>query len=239
MKFVTVETGRNVPEQQFREATMGWRNLAKEYGFDPYLHVKATFDAPYGVRGKYKIEISQKLADQSGEGVANPKRSLMPKWTTRNTELHKWFERDNQLVELRDAKTDRTIIEFRDEDVTDMVESGFLDPRNWHSSLVEYANEMKINPHKNPTEIGKSKRNPTIDSSAQLHFKKSEIESAWLTDDSGDLFLALHLADGKVVEVSVNNVYYAQSPFGSTSYVGKGKDAILKLANKIGAKGIK
>jgi len=55
------------------------------------------------------------------------------------TELETWFERDRAYVELRNAQTDATILEFWDEDVAELVEDGFLNPRDWHGSLYEYA----------------------------------------------------------------------------------------------------
>lgn len=56
-----------------------------------------------------------------------------------NLKLYTWFERDRAHVELRDEDTDRTVVEFWDEDVSQAVEDGFLNPRDWFGSLVEYA----------------------------------------------------------------------------------------------------
>ena len=56
-----------------------------------------------------------------------------------NTELHTWFERDRAHVELRNADTDKTIIEWWDDAVAEAVEDGFLDPRDWEGSAKEYA----------------------------------------------------------------------------------------------------
>lgn len=61
-----------------------------------------------------------------------------------NIELHTWFERDRQLVELRDADTEETIIEWIDDDVTQAIEDGFLDPSDWQGSATEYAKELGI-----------------------------------------------------------------------------------------------
>jgi hypothetical protein len=43
-----------------------------------------------------------------------------------DTELHTWFERDRAHVELRNANTDKTILEFWDEAVSEAYEDGFL-----------------------------------------------------------------------------------------------------------------
>lgn len=60
------------------------------------------------------------------------------------TEIHMWFERDRQLVELRDPETDETIIEWIDDSVSEAVEDGFLDPSYWHGSALKYAVELGL-----------------------------------------------------------------------------------------------
>ena len=69
-------------------------------------------------------------------------------WTTENTTLETWFERDRQYVGLYDTSTasgarNRTIVEWWDDDVPEAIEDGFLDPKRWHESVVEYANHLK------------------------------------------------------------------------------------------------
>ena len=48
--------------------------------------------------------------------------------TIENLDLYTWFERDRAHVELRNKETDKTLIEFWDNEVGEMVEDGFLDP---------------------------------------------------------------------------------------------------------------
>ena len=62
------------------------------------------------------------------------------------TELEMWFERDRAHVELRNAQTDATILEFWDAAVSELVEDGFLNPRDWHGSLYEYAAYLGVLP---------------------------------------------------------------------------------------------
>lgn len=64
------------------------------------------------------------------------------KATTQNTVLHTWFERDRQHVELRDRHDEETLIEWWDEEVTDAVEDGYLDPKGYHQSAVDYYNSI-------------------------------------------------------------------------------------------------
>lgn len=54
-----------------------------------------------------------------------------------------WFERDRAHVELRDAD-DKTVVEWWDVEVQEAVEDGFLDPRDWEGSAIEYAEEMGL-----------------------------------------------------------------------------------------------
>jgi len=61
-----------------------------------------------------------------------------------DTEIHTWFERDRKHVELRDIESNETIIEWWDDEVDEMVEMGFLDPRDWHGSAYEYAVEHNL-----------------------------------------------------------------------------------------------
>lgn len=69
----------------------------------------------------------------------NPRRShSFPSHLWDSTEVDTWFERDRQHVDLR-WKDGQTIVEWWDEDVTQAVEDGFLDPRDYHGSAIEYA----------------------------------------------------------------------------------------------------
>lgn len=67
-------------------------------------------------------------------------------WTRDNTALQTWFERDRALVALSDARTGEVVLDARDQDVEELVEDGFLDPRDWHGSAVEYANTLGLVP---------------------------------------------------------------------------------------------
>lgn len=60
------------------------------------------------------------------------------------TEIYTWFERDRAHVELRAVRTERTIIEWWDEEVTEAIEDGFLNPRDYHASALEYAKERGL-----------------------------------------------------------------------------------------------
>lgn len=61
-----------------------------------------------------------------------------------NLELHTWFERDRAHVELRDRVTDETIVEWWDDEVAQMVEDGFLNPKDYKGSAIEYARSVGI-----------------------------------------------------------------------------------------------
>lgn len=60
------------------------------------------------------------------------------------TEIHTWFERDRQHVELRDVLTEKTIVEWWDKEVTEAIRDGFLDPKDFHGSAFYYADSLGI-----------------------------------------------------------------------------------------------
>jgi len=61
----------------------------------------------------------------------------MPKYR-----IDTWFERDRAMVALYDG--DQEIATWWDDDVLGLVEDGFLDPRNWLKSAVEYTRHLGI-----------------------------------------------------------------------------------------------
>jgi hypothetical protein len=64
-------------------------------------------------------------------------RKASAKLAFSQTEIHTWFERDRAMVDLRDSNTGDTLIEWWDDAVTEAVEDGFLNPRDWHGSAYE------------------------------------------------------------------------------------------------------
>lgn len=68
-------------------------------------------------------------------------------WTTSNTKLSSWFERNRSFIGL-ETTTGETIADWWDEDVHAMFESGYFVPnkgqQRLHQSVVEYANEMGL-----------------------------------------------------------------------------------------------
>lgn len=56
-----------------------------------------------------------------------------------DTECHTWFERDRSHVELRHRLTEKTLVEWWDEAVSEAVNDGFLDPKDYHASAYDYA----------------------------------------------------------------------------------------------------
>jgi len=59
-------------------------------------------------------------------------------------EVHTWFERDRAHVEVRDAKTDETILDLWDDDVQQAIDYGYLDPSDFEGSAIEYAKELGL-----------------------------------------------------------------------------------------------
>jgi hypothetical protein len=74
------------------------------------------------------------------EARRSPRGRRAPtEWTTDNTQINTWFERDRASVVL-ETLDGTTIVEWWDDAVHEAVQDGFLDPRDWHGSAVEQAN---------------------------------------------------------------------------------------------------
>lgn len=56
-----------------------------------------------------------------------------------------WFERDRAMVSLQRAD-ETEIVTWWDDDVRELVEDGFLDPRNWLGSATQYARHLGLLP---------------------------------------------------------------------------------------------
>lgn len=54
-----------------------------------------------------------------------------------------WFERDRSSVILYN-ENEKTLFELWDEDVAQAVEDGFLDPKDYKSSMIKYAKHLGI-----------------------------------------------------------------------------------------------
>jgi hypothetical protein len=56
--------------------------------------------------------------------------------------VNTWFERDRQHVHLFAGDENTTVLEWWDEAVSEAVEDGFLNPRDWLGSATEYAKSI-------------------------------------------------------------------------------------------------
>lgn len=70
-----------------------------------------------------------------------------------DTYLETWFERDRAHVDLRRKSNDKTIVEWWDGAVHEAVEDGFLDPRDYHASAFEYAEDHGLLRRRTPCAI--------------------------------------------------------------------------------------
>lgn len=60
-----------------------------------------------------------------------------------------WFERDRSMVVLyhgepKNPSNSTTIAEWWDAAVTEAVDNGFLNPRDWLGSVIEYCRSVKL-----------------------------------------------------------------------------------------------
>jgi hypothetical protein len=53
-----------------------------------------------------------------------------------------WFERDRAHVQL--LSDDDEILSIWDDEVSELVEDGFLDPRDWLGSAIDYATQAGL-----------------------------------------------------------------------------------------------
>ena len=53
-----------------------------------------------------------------------------------------WFERDRAMVQL--LSDDDEVFCFFDDDCRELVEDGFLDPRDWLGSSIDYAQHLGL-----------------------------------------------------------------------------------------------
>ena len=74
----------------------------------------------------------------------NGSSPVIPHIEFSDTELHTWFERDRQHVELRSKLNEETICEWWDDDVSQALEDGFLNQRDLHWSAYQYAQDMGL-----------------------------------------------------------------------------------------------
>jgi hypothetical protein len=73
-------------------------------------------------------------AAASTAGSAFPERG--------DTHIETWFERDRAHVALYESKSQSLIAEWWDGEVTEAVEDGFLNPRDYHGSAYSYARQL-------------------------------------------------------------------------------------------------
>ena len=96
--------------------------------------------------GWHLVKAGSPAARNMGATLRDSRRAT---WTRSNTRVDTWFERDRAHVDLQTLSGD-TIIEWRDEEVEEAVQDGFLSPRDWHGSAVEYANHIGAKPRRAP-----------------------------------------------------------------------------------------
>lgn len=57
-----------------------------------------------------------------------------------------WVERDRASVIVYDATTGATVAEWWDDEVSELAEDGFLDPRDWEGSAISYCEHLGLIP---------------------------------------------------------------------------------------------
>ena len=55
-----------------------------------------------------------------------------------------WFERDRKHVHLFSGDENTTVLEFWDDEVSEAIEDGFLNPRDWLGSMTDIAGDAGL-----------------------------------------------------------------------------------------------
>lgn len=159
---------KTVDDGSKRPVTVGVRKLAVasdvrpevsrrfQLAFDKRIHFANLDVARKALTTDGPIESAASYATLDAEDVGtNPRRRVRKVAASRKANPRKrsafkppytvqtWFERDRQHVELQDS-LGATVVEWWDDDVSQAVEDGFLDPRNYLKSATEYAKEMGL-----------------------------------------------------------------------------------------------
>lgn len=110
-----------------------------DYKLEPDYGKEPTFDQSVT---KYQDERKDESIDPN---IIISEKTFRPvKVKDSDIELETWFERDRAHVEIHNKKTDKTIYELWDDDVRQAVEDGFLNPKDWKGSMIEYAKHLGI-----------------------------------------------------------------------------------------------
>lgn len=121
-------------------------------------------------------------------------------YTMSNTEIHTWAERNRLTVELRRKGDDKTLIAWRDEEVNEAVQDGFLPfgpdsrghgDRKLHVAALEYYNShnLRSNPGGYPHAVFMYRK-----SGAWEYFPAGEVQQAALADASENQNISINVA---------------------------------------------
>lgn len=137
--------------------------IVKQYGFDDKPAIDQAYNDTldsYERDGMLPADsknwtLPQEVTDNPSNYITESTRIIVEygsnSFDESNTAVETWFERDRQYVGLYpvddEGKPDtnqKAIVEWWDEDVSQAVEDGFLDPRDWHGSALDYAKHLGL-----------------------------------------------------------------------------------------------
>lgn len=147
-----------------------------------------------------------------------------------DTEIHTWFERDRSHVELREKSTDRTLVEWWDEDVTQAIEDGFLKPRDFHGSAYEYALERGMlkkrrTMRKNPVSRHAKQvlKNPRSKQSTHHYWLQTQAPAGNWVDNMGSASRNSVITHGKWLQKEHGETVRVVDRTDTVIWVGQGK----------------
>jgi hypothetical protein len=215
-------------------------DVVKQYGYDDKPAIRAAYvDTLDNYQRDGLIPDSSERWTLPDEVEENPSKFLKESVKTLveygtnefgvdNTAVETWFERDRKYVGLYpvddEGKPDtnqKAIVEWWDEAVDEAIEDGFLDPRDWHGSALNYAKQMGV--------IKESKSSYSLKN--------------YLNKPSKKVFEASNIADYKVFfkgnlighTLSNDPVRAAKTVMHGKVFNEKGRDAASEMRNKMDA----
>jgi len=137
--------------------------VVKKYGFDDKPAIRQTYNDTLDSYEKDGMlppnsrnwTLPDQVVDNPSNYITESTRIIVEygsnSFDESNTAIETWFERDRQYVGLYpkddEGKPDtnkNAIVEWQDEAVTEAIEDGFLDPRDWHGSALAYAKNVGL-----------------------------------------------------------------------------------------------
>lgn len=137
-----------------------------------------------------------------------------------------WFERDRANVTV--YKNDKEIAEWWDDDVRELVEDGFLNPRDWEGSAIEYCKHLGLLESEQVNEVAPEDQEDFVKKAKEdfkkrygKRWKKVLYATAWKKHNEGLTGDTFEIADKLIEESAMDGAELQDAQ--PTSALGKDK----------------